>query len=417
MNYFRKIAFLLVFCAVSANSLFAQTAAQPRQEKLLNGLKILIFSDPKAEKVSLRLRVHSGSAFDPKHKMGVMALLSESLFPDEQTKIFFREDLQGSLDVASNYDYIQITASGKPDEILTMLETVATTVSNPPLTPENFAKIRAERLKKVEEMQKNPAYVADMAVAKRLFGDFPYGRPADGTPESLKLIDRPDLLFARDRFFTADNATLAISGNVKADFAYMAARRLFGAWKKSDKLVPATFRQPDEPNAEKLKIETANSDKSYTRTANTAAARNDKDYYATLLATDLLHPKLCYKPKYEAHLLRGVFTVADDKLITAEPELPSDICSRSFLILIKDGKAVLPPLTQDELDKAKSRRLSEITNNSIDLWLDIDTFKLVSVKDEIQRLNSVTLADVQRVAENLFKSPAVSVVVTKASEK
>lgn len=424
MNFFKKIAFplfLTLFLGANYVAIQAQTiTAQPRQDKLLNGLKVLTWSDPKAEKVSLRLRVHSGSAFDPKDKMGVMALLADILFPSDQTKSFFEEELGGSLEVISNYDYIQINATGKADDFLTILETITATIANPQITPENFVKVRDARLKMVEEMQKNPAYVADAAVAKRLLGDFPYGRPQAGTPESLKLIDRADLLTARDKFFTPDNATLTITGNVKPDYAYMAARRLFGAWKKSDKLVPPTFRQPDDSNAEKLVIELSGTDKSYGRTAVNAPARNDKDFYAAMLATDLLQSKLCYKPSYQAHLLRGVLTIAEDRIIANNiSELPINECSRSYRILLKDGKPILPPVTQDELNKAKAKRLSETMANLADLWLDVDTFRLVSVKDELQRINDITLADLQRVAENWFKpaTARVSIVVTKPAEK
>jgi hypothetical protein len=411
MNYFKRTAFLLLLTLIAANFSFAQTTAapaQPRQEKLLNGLKVLIWNEPKAEKVSLRLRIHSGSAFDPKDKMGAMALLTDILFPDEQTRRFFEEDLEGSLEVASNYDYLQINATAKADEFLTVLETIATAVSNPPITQENFIKVRDARLKAVEEMQKNPAYVADTAVARRLLGDFPYGRPQAGTPESLKLIERADLLVARDRFFTADNATLAITGNVKPDFAYMAARRMFGAWKKSDRLVPATFRQPDDPNTETLKISFDNLDKEFSRSAFAGLARNDKDYFPFAILTKVLQTRLNKLPdgfvKYEPHLLRGVviwgISFTDKTASNTEKE--------------ENRKAIKP----EEFEKAKADLLNELNQKNIaDWWLDVDTFKLVSVKDELQKANTMTLADVQRVFEKTQKEPYVTIWMEKSAEK
>ena len=63
--------------------------AEPRQEKLLNGLKLLIWNAPDAEKVTIKLRIHSGSAFDPQGNEGVMALLGDALFPNEAQREFF----------------------------------------------------------------------------------------------------------------------------------------------------------------------------------------------------------------------------------------------------------------------------------------------------------------------------------------
>jgi predicted Zn-dependent peptidase len=83
----------------------------PRQEKLLNGLKVLMWSDPAATEVRVSIRVHSGSAFDPQGKEGVMQLLADSIFPTAASKSFFTEDLGGGIEVITNYDYIQVNGA------------------------------------------------------------------------------------------------------------------------------------------------------------------------------------------------------------------------------------------------------------------------------------------------------------------
>ena len=82
----------------------------PREEKLLNGLKLLMFDAPSDNKVTLKVRIHAGSAFDPQGKEGVMKLLATNFFPNPEIKEFFTDQLGGSIEVESNYDYIQITA-------------------------------------------------------------------------------------------------------------------------------------------------------------------------------------------------------------------------------------------------------------------------------------------------------------------
>lgn len=425
MKYSKRIAFLLILTLLAANFLSAQTVLQPRQEKLLNGLKVLIWNEPKAEKVSLRLRIHNGSAFDPKDKMGTMALLTDILFPTEQTKNFFEEDLEGSLEITSTYDYIQINATAKADDFLTVLETIATVVSNPPITQENFVKVRDARLKMVEEMQKNPAYIADQAVAKRLLGDFPYGRPQAGTPESLKLIERGDLIMAKEKFFVSDNATLTITGNVKPDFAYMAARRLFGAWKKADKLVPATFRQPDAPDAKDLILESPDKDKIELREAMRGLARNDKDFFASnvllRIAGNRLRKDIANgKPtqafvRQEAHLLPGLIVFGNSYMrseLKVDPNEDWEVIRVSQLLGLLD-----PKISADEFEKARGEVIAETNQkNQADFWLDVDTFKLVSVKDETAKANNVTLSDVQKIAERLVKQTDVTVVLKNAPE-
>lgn len=434
MNYiknFKKFTVLALFLFQFASATPAQTAkfAEPRQEKLLNGLKLLVWNEPTAEKLTVKLRLHSGSAFDPLGKEGTMALLADHLFPNESQREFFAEDLGGSLEVVSNFDYLQINATGNSEQFLTIMETLAAAVTNPQINKEITTKIVAARLEKVRELEKNPSYVADQAVAKRLFGDFPYGRAQTGTSQSLTKIDFADLLFARQRFLTADNATLSISGNIKPDLAFRAVRRLFGAWEKADKKVPATFRQPDAPDAKTLTIEMPNAGKFYSRAAQMAVGRNDNDFFATQILTKIRQQQLCLNDesergasKLEPHLLRSVYSISQNKEYANKIEdLPtySGPCS---LVLLKDGKMFYPKIEQNDFDRAKAKVISELQQkisvnlDSVDLWLDVDTYKLVSVKDELQKANNVTLADVRRVAENLQKQPLVHVIIKNSVE-
>ncbi len=47
--------------------------------------------------------------------------------------------------------------------------------------------------------------------------------------------------------------------------------------------------------------------------------------------------------------------------------------------------------------------------------MDVDTYKLNSVKDELQRAANVTLADVKRVSENIQKQAFVSVTTSNSA--
>ncbi len=90
---FQKFSVVGLYLTLIACSVFAQKPGNtiPRQEKLLNGLKVLIWNIPSAEKVSVKVRVHSGSAFDPQEREGVVRLLSDSIFPNQAAREFFAE--------------------------------------------------------------------------------------------------------------------------------------------------------------------------------------------------------------------------------------------------------------------------------------------------------------------------------------
>lgn len=407
-KYFNKIASALLIFFAAASLAFAQTGktANPRQEKLLNNLKILMWQDASTDKATVKLRIHSGAAFDTLGKEGTMALLADALFPNESVKEFFAEDLGGSLSVESNYDYIQISAIGSAEQILTILETVAAAVTKPTLDKETTAKVKAARLARIQELEKNPAYVADLAVAKRLFGDYPYGRSAEGTTESLAGIDFADLILAKQKFLTADNATIAVSGNIKYDYVLKAVRQLYGGWEKADKKVPATFAQPSAFDTTPLTLKSSSDNLNEIRLAFRGAARNALDFWAFSTFARVLENRIGgARVRQNSDFLPAIFLarIPVQNLSLGEPMARS-------LKTVFDGFAK-PPITPAELAEAKSFLAAERQKKSSDeKWLDTDTFKIVSVESDARAADAVTISDVQKASEKLRQSPMAAVV-------
>lgn len=410
----QKIAACAVVLSAAVAS-FGQSARPPRQERLLNGMKLLIWNDPTAQNVSVKVRIHSGAAFDPQGREGVMTLLAESFFPNDTTREFFREDLGGGLDVTANYDYIQINASSKPDQFLTMLESVAGAVATPTIDKETTPKLVAKRLEKLKELERDPSYVANLAASKQLFGTFPYGRPELGSLESVSKINFADLLDARQRFLGADNATVAISGNVDPAVAFRAARRYFGAWLKSDKLVPPTFKQPDAPDTKLVTISSDSGGGTIVRFAMRGVARNDRLYPASRVLTSILESRLKESlgamnasrafVLNQAHVLPGTVVVGLD-LNAAEAASGNTVT----MLLSR-------PITAAEFTAAKAVVTEERRKYAADeFWLDADTFKNANAAEEQKAFDAVTIADVQLIAESFAKNPVVAVALTKAEK-
>lgn len=424
MNFrflFRKFCICLSLLALAVSA-FGQRLGStvPRQETLLNGLKLLMWNTPGSDKATVKIRIHSGSAFDPQGKEGLMKMLAENLFPTEAAREFFRDDLGGSLDISSNFDYIQIDASGRSSELLTMLETLASAVSNPTIDKETTASLKASQTVKIKELEADPAYVADQAVAKRLFGTFPYGRPEHGTLESVGKIDFADLIEARQRFISADNATIAVSGSIDPNLTYRAVRRYFGSWLKSDKKAPSTFRQPDPPQSGMPVFDSPVPNKSEFRFAVRGFARSDKDFHASAILAIILRSRTQLREGNSAfvrggwHILPGsfVFGVADWNLGRIEKR------GDKISLPVMDGyqKAFLDAaIKPDEFESAKREFVSTMSAADVaQAWLDADTFKLGKPEPDIAR--NITIADVQRVLERLQKEP-VAYALVFASEK
>ncbi|MEO8649444.1 MAG: pitrilysin family protein [Acidobacteriota bacterium] len=426
--HFAGIFLLITSMLTVASQAQTSMAAQPRQEKLLNGLKVLMWPVKTGDKVLIKLRVHSGSAFDPQGKEGVMKLLAENFFPDEAQRDYFREDLGGSLEIITTYDFIEIDATVASSQMLAALDTISQAITNPTIDKENLAKVRSSLLAKLAELEGDQSYLADRAAAARLLGTFPYGRPQLGTSETVAKIDFADLIFARERFLTADNATLTISGNFNADLAYRAIRRNFGSWLKSDKLVPSTFRQPDQPDIDVQTFTSSKVSSGEVRFALRSVARSDSSFAASLVFNKILSDRfqtLVSKANSEkitvtgrefrlpGYILLGYRSASGDIIMPlpvthqTAPDAPAFMKNNPILTLFTAR------ITNAEFQRAKTESAAEnSTRTAAEVWLDAHTYDLKPA-DDLKALDNVTIADVQKLADTMAKNPVATVVVKK----
>lgn len=424
----RVLAILSSF-ALLATSAFGATQAQPAEptrEQLLNGLNVLFWQRAGDPTVLLKLRIHSGAAFDLAGKTGTMALLGDLLFPDPTTRDYFTEELGGRLEVTTDYDAINITLTGRAAEFERIVDLLRPALVNTPLVPDTVTKLRDARIKLISEAGIAPTTMADKAIAARLYGEFPYGRPSAGSPEALKGLVRADLVYARDRFLSPNNATLVVIGGVEERRAIRALRQLLGAWRKSDRIVPTTFRQPDAPDARTLLIDLPGAETAEVRLAARSLSRSDADAaVVTLLALvardrwQAALPELgksAFFVRDEPHVLPGMFVMG----ASTRPGEAARTLSAARNVL---RQLATSPITAAEFERAKSEALA-VFNKQLEqpetlakVWLDMETYKLPPLADQSRSLSQLTPADVQRVAARLFRdAPLAAVALGPAAQ-
>src|SRR6185369_3186704 len=425
----RNMSSSLRLCAFACVILFsalpvsAQPTAQPEREQLLNGLRLLFFLKPGSPDVILKLRINSGAAFDFSGKSGQMALLGDLLFPDPATVDYFTDEMGGKLDVNVTYDSTTITMVGKADQLEHIVEVLRNALVSTQFAPELVTKMRDARIKLLRDTTIVPAEVADRAIAARLYGDFPYGRPAAGSPEDMKLVERADVMLNAERFLNSNNATLAIIGGVTKPRAMKTLRQLLGPWRKSEEIIPTTFRQPNPPDTRTLIVNVPGPSVEL-RLAARGVSRSDTDYpIATVLARVAQNrwqasaPELSKQPVFarsNAYVLPGDFVMG----ATVNELTAADSLAKANKVI---DSLITTAATPDEIDRAKNDVIGDVMTMLskpealADPWLDADTYRLSGAQDQIALLRNVTPADVQRVANRLFNKTIVSVVAGESA--
>lgn len=418
MKSFSKVIISFLCLLLAASSTFPQAPAQPEREQLLNGLRLMFWLKPGSPDVILKLRVNSGAAFDLSGKSGQMALLGDILFPDAATVDFFTDEMGGKLDVNVSYDATTITMVGKVAEFEQIIGVLRNAILSTQLSPEVVTRIRDQRIKILRDTSISPAIVADRAIAARLYGDFPYGRPAGGSPEDVARVDRADLMQARDRFLNSNNATLAIIGGVTKPRAMRAVRQLLGPWRKSEQIIPTTFRQPPPADTRTLIVNVAGPSVEL-RLAARGVSRSDTDYAATTILARIAQNR--FQGTSPALAKLPVFARNDSYVLPGAFVLGAAVTDLTVADSLANAKKVIDSLmttttTPEELERAKTEVINELTpvitkpEALPDPWLDADTYRFSTPQDQVALLRAVTAAEVQRVANRLFNKTIVSVV-------
>jgi zinc protease len=416
-RFFCALSFLLFVGIVSFSP--AQSAPTPTRELLLNGLPVLYWQRPGDANLFMKLRLNSGAAFDLTGKAGTMALLGDALFPDPATREYVIEELGGRLEVTTTYDSIVVTISGKASHVERMVELLRNSILGLNLSADSVSKLRDARIAQLGKAPLSNSVVADRAVATRLFGAFPYGRPAEGDVESLPKVERADLMLAQERFLHSDNAALVVIGGIEKARLMRALRQLLGPWQKADRGVPATFRQPNAPEERTLLINQAGTSNAEIRLAVRGLARFDRDAIAASMLADVVRqrwqaavPELSSASvRHEAHNLPGI-------LIFAASVPPAT--AQKALTAAQDVMKALAQTgpSPDELARAASATVSEIGKRAggeldqiADIWLDSELHKTPITANAGAEVSRVSVADIQRVATRLFKDAKQAKVV------
>ena len=84
-------------------------------------------------------------------------------------------------------------------------------------------------------------YVTDRVV----YGSSEYGHAAGGTMETVQAIQRDDLVKLYKTYYTPENATLILAGDVTLEQGKTYAQQFFGDWKAE----PSASKEPARPAA------------------------------------------------------------------------------------------------------------------------------------------------------------------------
>ena len=399
---------------------------------LPNGLQVVAVSHHEQPAVTLRLIVRAGAAQDPADRPGLAALAGSLLDQGTTTKTAEQvaqaiDSIGGAMGVGAGSDLSYINVAVMRDSLAVGLDLLADVARNPAFAPEEIERQRQQVASSMKVSYEDPDYIAGTVFDRLVYGFHPYGKPDLGTPGSLAAITRADMLAFHKRWFGANNAILAIVGDVTAEKAFAEAQRAFGNWAKVE-VAGTKLADMPPPTRRVVVVDRPGAVQTEIRVGHVGLPRKHKDFLALDLAMKILGGEggnrlhrvlrsdrgLTYGAEATVHALRD----AGD--LVASTDTRSDTTAEALRLIVDEfSKIRRERVHERELADAQayltgSFPLTIETPGAIALQVLNAVFfglDLEELQTYRERVNNITPEDIQRVAQQYLHPDRLSIVL------
>ena len=408
---------------------------KPEEFELKNGLKILVVENHKLPRVSFNIAFDRDPVLEGE-KAGVTALLGAMLANGTTTisKDDFNEEID-FLGARLNFGFGGGSAGSITKYSNRMLELLADAAMNPLLTEEEFQKEKEKLIEGIKSDAKSVDAIAGRVGGALAYGtQHPYGEFI--TEESVEAVTLEDVKTYFETYFTPNNTYLVIIGDVNTKSIVKLVKKYFKNWEKAASTTTAIV----EPNAnpESLEIDFIDMpnavQSNISLTSNVKLKMSDPDYHAVLIANKILgggfNSYLNMNLREEHGYTYGArSSVGTDKYISrfrAGAAVRNAVTDSAVVETIKEIKRFqTEPVEAEALANAKAKYVGDfvlaLERPSTVAQYAINT-KINELPEDfyatyLEKINAVSIEDVNRVANLYFTADnARIVVVGKGSE-
>ncbi|WP_425656962.1 M16 family metallopeptidase [Tenacibaculum ascidiaceicola] len=398
---------------------------------LPNGLKVIMVENHKLPRVSASLTIDNQPVLEG-NKAGVSNLMGDLL--GNGTSKISKDDFNERIDYLGAS--VSFRSSGASARSLTkyfpeVLELMANGVKDPKFTKEEFDKSVERTLEGIKSNEKNVKVVASRVQDALVYGkNHPYGEFI--TKESIKNITLEDVKNNYNTYFKPNNAYLVIVGDITPNETKKMITQLFGDWEKGN-IPSAMLPTPKNVNTTEIDfIDMPNAVQSEIAVVNSVnLTLGDKDYYAALLANNILGgggtARLFMNLREDKGYTYGSYSSISQNKLEGTGKFKAGAAVRNMVtdsavveIQKEINKIRYQKVSAEELKNSKAEYIGSFVRNvqkpatAARYALNIARYNLSEdfYENYLKNINAVTLNDVQNAAIKYFKGDKARIIIT-----
>jgi zinc protease len=403
------------------------------KNKLSNGLEVWLVHQNELPIVSMNLVVKTGGTADTK---GGVANMTATLL-DDGTKTRSVTDISkqmqsigAQLGTGSDWDSSNVSLLTLTKNLDRALDVFSDVVVNPIFPEAEFEQQRRRATVGFLQRKNNANAIANVAYASLLYGkDHPYGRQLAGDEASLKSLTRDDLQKFYDSYYRPNNSVLIVVGEVDAKTLMPKLEKAFADWKAASVTATAVppaprFEQPgiyivDRPGAAQ----------SVVTIGQIGVDRSNPDYFSLLVMNSILGGQFTSRVNLNLREDKGYTYGARSGWsfrrgagpFSASADVQTAVTSESVQEFMKELNGIRGsiPVTQKELEYNKQsiiRRYPGAFETVGQISNQLSNLVVFGLPDSyfneyISKVNAVTVADVNRVANKYLDPSKMAILI------
>ncbi|WP_299683498.1 pitrilysin family protein [uncultured Tenacibaculum sp.] len=402
---------------------------KPEKFKLSNGLQVIMVENHKLPRVSASLSIDNKPYFEG-NKAGVSGLLGGLL--GNGTTSISKDDFNEKVDyLGANVGFSSsgAFASSLKKYFPEILGLMADGVKNPLFSKDEFDKEVERTLENLKNNEKNVTAIARRVESYLTYGkDHPFGEYT--TPETIKNITLEDVKNNYNTYYRPNNAYLVVVGDINPRETKKLIKKLFSDWTKGT--IPA-YTMPKTTNPSKTEINFINMPNAVQSEIavvnNVDLTLGDKDYYAGLLANNILGgggtARLFMNLREDKGYTYGSYSRLSQSryagTFRATASVRNMVTDSAVVELQKEIKKIrFEKVSAEELKNAKAKYVGDFVmdvqkpRTVANYALNIARYNLPEdfYENYLENINSVTLEDLQNAAQKYFKGDKARIFIT-----
>ncbi|MDA1337311.1 MAG: pitrilysin family protein [bacterium] len=400
--------------------------------KLKSGLRVLTIPQQNTRTVTVLVLVGTGSKYEEKRINGVSHFLEHMFFKGTKERSTpFKiagpiENVGGMFNAFTSQDvtgyYIKVDAT----HLNLALEIVADIFLNSLLMQKEITKEKGVIVEEINMRRDAPMiHTADL-LEQFLYGDQPAGWDIAGTKETVKNLTRDDILSYVTSQYVAENTVVCVAGNIKEEKVRKTVGKLFSPIsQKSFKNKIAVTEMQEKP---KVLLEYRATDQTHVAFAARGVNLSHKDRFTQEIIAAILgggmSSRLFLEVREKLGLAYYISTSCEENpdtgFLATFAGVKNENAKKAVAVIVKEyRKLTSVKVSALELRNAKDRikgRMAlslESSDAKAEFYgvQEILENKFSTPEELYGRIEKVRIADIQRVAKNMFTPANLNLVV------